>query len=402
MIARYQILIAGLAVTAASAAILASESLAVECLALTCLVGIVCAPIIRKRNFDAPTNATPESQVETTAASQFEPVVADVDLLHDTSHNGIQGLGDDFTQVRKLIVGAVADLSSAFDGFQGDVKEQQRLLLAAINALGQNSDEDESAEEGAEKLTIGKFVDHTSTVLGNFVSGAVEAAKHNMDTVNMIDSMAEQMNGIFALLEDVKGIADQTNLLALNAAIEAARAGEAGRGFAVVADEVRKLSLNSTHFNEQIRTRVEDAQSCIDATRYLVGKAASHDMNALLTHKAKIDRMMLHLGTTEKQLGAIIDETTEITAQIEHRTADAVRALQFEDIVRQIAEHAEGKVEHLDELLTNAVLALAARNPCARDEAVAATYAAAGALRDFTPHKPANQADMQAGDVELF
>jgi methyl-accepting chemotaxis protein len=218
----------------------------------------------------------------------------------------------------------------------------------------------------------------------------------------MIDEMASQMNRIFDLLEDVKGIADQTNLLALNAAIEAARAGDAGRGFAVVADEVRKLSLNSTQFNEQIRTLVESAQSTINTTRDLVGKSASQDLNVLLSHKSSIDGMMTHLSQLESSLGGLIEQTTGITGQIAERTSTAVRALQFEDIARQVAEHAEAKLGHIRQVANSSIEALAASRGDRRREALASACAAASTLRDFAPSKPATQASMDEGDVELF
>ena len=76
--------------------------------------------------------------------------------------------------------------------------------------------------------------------------------------------LVEQANKINSAMEEIQGIADQTNLLALNAAIEAARAGESGRGFSVVADEVRALSSRTHHATKTIQTSVNEMQNTLN------------------------------------------------------------------------------------------------------------------------------------------
>jgi len=214
-----------------------------------------------------------------------------------------------------------------------------------------------------------------------------------------MESIAARVKDVTGLLGEIDGIAKQTNLLALNAAIEAARAGEAGRGFAVVADEVRKLSLNSAQFNEQIRGQVEQAQSTMQQTRKLVGDAASMDMSLLLTHKSSIDGMMRHLSGIETSLGNVIGETTVLTSQIASRSSSAVRALQFEDIVRQIAEHGERQLAAFEELVIDSVGGQAAMGDPA---AIETLRSRSQAMHDWHPSKPATQASMGEGDIELF
>jgi len=404
MPAKLHDIVALVAVLVAATAILGSDLLAVEAGAVAVL-GFVLSWKWRRH---APVAATalnqnvPASEVDDNTLEAIP--LGDIETVRTALRDGLGDVSGDFCQVRELIVGAVAELSSSFDGFHADAQKQQQLMSAAVRTLAHGSASAGDAAEGdsGDEVTISKFVADTSQILEGFVSSAILTSKHSMDTVNMIDEMASQMNRIFDLLEDVKGIADQTNLLALNAAIEAARAGDAGRGFAVVADEVRKLSLNSTQFNEQIRTLVESAQSTINTTRDLVGKSASQDLNVLLSHKSSIDGMMTHLSQLESSLGGLIEQTTGITGQIAERTSTAVRALQFEDIARQVAEHAEAKLGHIRQVANSSIEALAASRGDQRREAVASACAAAGTLRDFAPSKPATQASMDEGDVELF
>ena len=333
------------------------------------------------------------------AEEAFEPhEVERIELLHGCATHTIRQLQVDFTQIRELIRDAVAELSQAFDGFHANAQTQKSLMDEAVRTLANGAPGAAQSSDG-EQVTIGKFVRDTSSVLQGFVDNSIVASKRGMDIVNMIDTMNTQMTEIFELLGDVKGIADQTNLLALNAAIEAARAGEAGRGFAVVADEVRKLSLNSAHFNEQIRSHVENAQATMQSTRKLVGDSASMDMTMLLTHKSSIDGMMRHLSSLEDSLNSLIAETAGVTEQISARTGAAVRALQFEDIVRQVAEHGEKELGRLDTLVETGV---ARWSRSSLEESLAKLRAASQALREMQPRKPAHQASMGEGDIELF
>jgi methyl-accepting chemotaxis protein len=223
-----------------------------------------------------------------------------------------------------------------------------------------------------------------------------------MDSVSLIDEMTAKLDHIFALLANVRGIAEQTNLLALNAAIEAARAGEAGRGFAVVADEVRNLSHNSNRFNDLIRVQVEEARDSIDRARASVGAAASLDVSVLLKSKRRVDLMMSRLQVFEQFLHDRLHEATDLARSIARRTADAVRSLQFEDIVRQISEHSTTTALKLDHFVVQSGAIMTRYQANDYESAAEQLGAAADNLKNALPRKPAVQQDMSGGDVELF
>lgn len=331
-------------------------------------------------------------------AAAFYQVVGDVNRQMIKEMTDQQA---SYQQIRKLVQESVNTLGESFNGLHSDSQAQSGVMHSLLNSMGDSAD----GVDQEDRLTLNKFVGETSSVMDYFVQFMVNSSMNSMQTVTGIDEMAEQMEGIFDLLSDVRSIADQTNLLALNAAIEAARAGEAGRGFAVVADEVRNLSVRSNQFNEEIRSRMLAAQSAIGETRELVGKTASEDMTVIVSSKGRVDKMMGGLQEMESSVESSVKDATQLADNIGERTTNAIRSLQFEDIVRQVSEHAESRINEIESFINSFELEV---EEYARSNSANSIATIRSNLNIFVeqslehPGSPASQESMSEGDIELF
>lgn len=133
---------------------------------------------------------------------------------------------------------------------------------AAINQIDKSSVvADKNAKESLERVDIAReLTKDTSNGIELMIKGIKESANINLESVKLVGELEKQSNEIGEIIQAVVRIADQTNLLALNAAIEAARAGEHGKGFAVVADEVRNLAETSEKSARNITELVNEIQ----------------------------------------------------------------------------------------------------------------------------------------------
>ncbi len=259
--------------------------------------------------------------------------------VYSISFNEIK---DAVIEVKQLIANSSETLNTSFQGLNTLSIGQQELVNELMSTVSGSEEND---------LSIENFIQETSSAIAYYIEILVAVSRDSLKTVNNIDTMVDQMDGIFVQLGDVKKIADQTNLLALNAAIEAARAGEAGRGFAVVADEVRTLSKNSEVFNEEIKQQVEGAISTIKEAREVVSTLASYDMNKAIVSKSNIDTMLEKLASFNTDLASELVTVSSSTGELHSYVSTAIQALQSEDLNRQKLEqcmHQLGILENLN------------------------------------------------------
>lgn len=293
----------------------------------------------------------------------------DIGRLYNEFNTALDNLGRLISQVAesaRVTASTAGHISVGTEEMAAGAREQaarSHSIAAAIEEMSQTIDENarqsvlaarEAAESSSDAKHGGKVID--DTIAG--ISSIAEAVANTAHTIETLGQSSEQVGIIIQVIED---IADQTNLLALNAAIEAARAGEHGRGFAVVADEVRKLAERTRKATKEITETIHriqnDTTSAVGAMHQGTSEVArgreaaaraGETLERLIRRAATVSDIIARLATAGEEQAAAVNDIA--------RNVDSINAVTEEsaataDTMNQTARQLRETSDYLLELV---------------------------------------------------
>ncbi len=266
------------------------------------------------------------------------------------------GLASEFDTFLQDVVGAVSSAAQRCTGsakrIEGANSDALTQVTSVADSTKQLAAEIESVAAASEELTataseIGRRSRDASTV-------AATAAKEAQRTTQVIGGLAELSRTIGGVLRLIHQVAEQTNLLALNATIEAARAGEAGRGFAVVADEVKNLAKQTSRSTEEIGGHIQAIQSATTEAVQAIARI-SQTIETINTSASEISSSVEQQAIATREISASMQRASQRTDAVAKNVDNVSQAAVQTSTAIEDLTHASGSLEqHSTQLRTAA------------------------------------------------
>ncbi|WP_144472285.1 methyl-accepting chemotaxis protein TlpB [Bacillus safensis] len=260
-----------------------------------------------------------------TSFNEMSESLRDVIQAVQTSVENVASSSEELTASAGQTTKATEHITSSIETFSNGNENQNEMVEQSAAHLKQMNEGLNEVAETSDVITASsvqsKTVAETGGQLVEQTVGQMKTIDHSVkEAEGVINGLEHKSKDITNILGVINGIADQTNLLALNAAIEAARAGESGRGFSVVAEEVRKLAVQSSDSAKEIEKLVNEIVSEIETSQNMF-KAVNEEVKNGLT---------------------ITDQTKESFSQINEQTAEiAARINEMNTTVRELSKGSE-------------------------------------------------------------
>jgi methyl-accepting chemotaxis protein len=232
----------------------------------------------------------------------------------------LQGVNRESAELSDTVVTLSEQAQSALRAVEQQQQQVSQIAAAATQMAATAQSVAENCEMAAQDATQTRHIAEQSNQRSQQTTASMRQLTARLgDTAAALGELREQAQQINRVVDVIKGIAEQTNLLALNAAIEAARAGEQGRGFAVVADEVRSLSQRTQESTREISATVEALQRVVLQSVELMQTACSQaEVDA-----GSVTELGDHLGEIAGAVQRVSDMIAQIATAVEQQAATA-------------------------------------------------------------------------------
>ena len=259
----------------------------------------------------------------------------------NSSSKELSEAGGELAKSAEDVGNAVQDVASGAEEQSAQVDQTTENIKDLINEIKETRKMSGEMSDIARDVLVN--IDKGNNQLDNSINKVNKVNRSTEEVAQTINELGNKSTNIGEIIELISGIANQTNLLALNAAIEAARAGESGRGFSVVADEIRELAEESTEATEKIASLIKEIQKDVKNTIEEMdeSKTAVNESVAAINNTADI---FSEIEETANKLGELIERVTESNKDMEKNSISVQTAV---NDISKVSEEAASNAEEV-------------------------------------------------------